>query len=114
LILTWRSPESWWVSFEKSVLAVIAGSQDQASLGIALIRNQVFGGRPHDRGHAIACYEAHVAAVKAEVPPHRLLVHRLGDGWAPLCAHLGVPIPGQPYPSRNRADDFTAAHAARS
>jgi len=29
------------------------------------------------------------------------LVHCLGDGWEPLCAHLGVPVPDQPYPQSN-------------
>ena len=48
-------------------------------------------------------------AVKATVPPERLLVHSLGDGWEPLCAHLGVPVPAQPYPSRNKANDFQNA-----
>ena len=48
-------------------------------------------------------------AVKATVPPERLLVHSLGDGWDPLCAHLGVPVPAQPYPSRNSASDFQDA-----
>jgi Sulfotransferase domain len=37
-----------------------------------------------------------------------LLVPNLGDGWAPLCAHLGVSVPSQPYPSRNSSSDFRA------
>ncbi len=40
------------------------------------------------------------------MPKERLLVHELGDGWEPLCAHLGVAVPSQPYPSRNSASDF--------
>ena len=59
--------------------------------------------------NAIAVYEENVRAVKATVPPDRLLVHNLGDGWEPLCAHLGVPVPAQPYPSRNNASDFQNA-----
>jgi hypothetical protein len=34
------------------------------------------------------------------VPPERLLVHDLGDGREPLCAHLAAPIPNKPYPRR--------------
>jgi hypothetical protein len=108
VILTYRSPESWWASVEKTLLPVFRQSTDPDSLGIALIANQVFGGRPEDRDHAIAVYEANVQAVKATVPPERLLVHNLGDGWEPLCAHLGVNIPDQPYPSRNNAGEFGA------
>ena len=67
---------------------------------------------PGDRDHVIALYEAYVAAVKAAVPAHRLLVHAAADGWEPLCAHLGVPVPDQPYPRRNSTDDFLRMVAA--
>jgi hypothetical protein len=106
VVLTYRSAESWWKSFEQTILKGLQMSTDPKSLGLALIRDQVFGGRVDDREHAIAIYEENVRAVKATVPPERLLVHNLGDGWNPLCAHLGVPVPAQPYPSRNNASDF--------
>ena len=106
VILTARSAEGWWGSFEKTILPVLVGSTDEASLGLALVAKKVFGGRPNDRANAIATYEAHVAAVKSEVSPSRLLVHNLGDGWAPLCAHLAVSVPDQPYPSRNSGKEF--------
>ena len=109
VVLTYRSAESWWKSFEQTIVRGIEKSFEQESLGIALIRDKVFGGRPGDRDNAIAIYEANVNAVKATVPPERLLVHNLGDGWEPLCAHLGVPVPAQPYPSRNNASDFQNA-----
>ncbi|UCI06368.1 sulfotransferase family protein [Mesorhizobium sp. B1-1-8] len=109
VILTWRSPESWWESFQKTILPAIIDSQDQESLGIALVSKQVFDGRPHDRAHAIAVYEANVEAVLKTVPPKRLLIHKLGDGWEPLCAHLGVPVPAEPYPNRNNAREFQSA-----
>jgi hypothetical protein len=110
VVLTWRDPESWWASFAQTILPVLEKSTDPDSLGLSLISAQVFGGRPGDRDHAIARYEANVADVIAEVPPERLLVHRLGDGWEPLCAHLGVPVPEAPYPSRNAKDTFAATH----
>ncbi|RAZ72693.1 sulfotransferase family protein [Mesorhizobium atlanticum] len=109
VILTWRSPESWWESFERTILPAIVGSKDQESLGIALVANQVFGGRPQDRAHAIAVYRDNVEAVLNTVPSERLLVHKLGDGWAPLCSHLGVPVPDEPYPARNSSQEFRAA-----
>ncbi|AZO06543.1 MULTISPECIES: sulfotransferase family protein [unclassified Mesorhizobium] len=109
VILTWRSPESWWESFEKTLLPAIAGSTDQESLGIPLVANQVFGGRPQDRAHAIAVYRDNVEAVLNTVPAGRLLVHKLGDGWAPLCSHLGVPVPEESYPARNTTQEFRSA-----
>lgn len=107
IVLTHRSAESWWSSFEQTILPNIQRSTDSASLGVALIAEKVFGGKPADRSHAIACYEANVCGVRAALPPERLLVLELGDGWAPLCAHLGVPIPAVPYPRRNAASEFS-------
>ena len=109
VILTYRSPESWWASFEKTILAGLRQSTDPASLGLSLIKDKVFGGKPDDRAHVIAIYQANVEKVKATVPKERLLVHELGDGWEPLCALLGVAVPSQPYPSRNTASDFQSA-----
>jgi hypothetical protein len=109
VVLTYRTADSWWKSFEQTILRGIQMSTEPESLGIALVRDKVFSGRPDDRALAIARYEDNVQAVKATVPPERLLVHSLGDGWEPLCAHLGVPVPAQPYPSRNSASDFQNA-----
>ena len=109
VILTWRSPESWWESFQNTILPAIADSKDQDSLGVALVAKQVFGGRPQDRAYAIRVYEANVQAVLNTVPAERLLIHKLGDGWGPLCAHLGVPVPDEPYPARNTTQEFRAA-----
>ena len=109
VILTYRSPESWWASFEETILAGINQSTDQESLGLALISRQVFGGRAHDRAHAIAVDEANVRAVMATVRPGRLLVHRLGDGWDPPCLPPGVPVPDRSYPNRNNTKDFRSA-----
>jgi hypothetical protein len=108
VILTYRSSESWWESFETTILAYIKQASDKDSLVFTLIAEQVFAGRPDDRAHAIATYEVNVTAVKATVPRERLLIHNLGDGWAPLCAHLGVPAPDEPYPDRNSANEIRA------
>ncbi len=106
VILTYRSAESWWKSFEQTILEGLNRSTDPASLGLALIRDKVFSGKPGEQAHALAVYQANVDAVRATVPKDRLLVHELGDGWEPLCAHLGVPVPSLPYPSRNTSNEF--------
>ncbi len=106
VLLTWRSADSWWTSFEQTILQSINGLDDPDALGRILVHDKVFGGRTQDRAHAIATYEANISRVKAVVPKDRLLVHALGDGWEPLCAHLGVPVPDQPYPSNNSAKEF--------
>lgn len=110
VVLTWRSADSWWDSYSRTLLPHFEWATDRESLGVTLVAAQSLQGRPADRAHVIGLYEANVAAVKATVPPERLLIHRLGDGWEPLCAHLGVPVPDQPYPSRNSAAVFRDAH----
>ncbi|MBT8473965.1 MAG: sulfotransferase family protein [Alphaproteobacteria bacterium] len=106
VVLTWRTPESWYASYSKTILPLTQEPHDPDSLGRMLIGEQVFGGRGADPAHAMAVYDANVEAVKATVPADRLLVHELGDGWAPLCAHLGVPVPDIPYPRGNDSDEF--------
>lgn len=110
VVLTWRAPEDWWQSFEKTIVQGIRMSNDPESLGLALVRDKVFGGRADDRAHAIGLYEENIRMVKASIAPERLLVHSLGDGWQPLCAFLGLPVPDQPYPSLNAAKDFQDAN----
>merc|ERR1711879_813903 len=47
----------------------------------------------HDKDSAIAAYEAYMAEVQATIPPERLLVFSVKDGWGPLCEFLGVDAP---------------------
>ena len=49
---------------------------------------------------------AHNDAVKRDVPPERLLVWEVGDGWEPLCEFLGVDIPDTPLPHVNDRETF--------
>jgi len=107
VILTWRTAESWWKSFEKTILPVWQASTEteEDAPGSQLLA-RVFDWEEPTREHCIAVYERNVARVLAEVPPGRLLVHRLGDGWGPLCAHLGVPVPEEPYPTANSTASF--------
>ncbi len=106
VILTWRTPESWWTSFEKTILVAIRQTTDPEALSATLLAEKVFGGRPDDREHAIRTYQRNVEDVEATVPPDRLLIHRLGDGWEPLCRHLGVAVPDTDYPQTNSPEEF--------
>jgi hypothetical protein len=68
-----------------------------------------FTERLDDPSSAIAAYERHNDAVRAGVPPDRLLEWRPGDGWAPICERLGRPVPSEPFPHVNNAEDTRAA-----
>ena len=60
-----------------------------------------FHGRFDERAYAIECFHEHVQRVKETIPPERLLVFEAADGWEPLCAFLGVPVPDGSYPHLN-------------
>jgi len=61
-----------------------------------------FRGEFTDRAKAIAVYEAHLEDVRRSVPVERLLVFNVNEGWAPLCAFLGKPVPENvPFPHLN-------------
>lgn len=59
-----------------------------------------------DAATMMAAYERHNAEVRHSVPPHRLLDWQATDGWAPLCAALGVPVPDMPFPWTNRREEW--------
>jgi Sulfotransferase domain len=62
-----------------------------------------FGGwqQVFDRERTIDSYRAHVEQVRRECPPERLVEWQVAEGWAPLCAALGVPVPEEPMPHLN-------------
>ena len=66
-----------------------------------LIWNGVFEGRFDDAQRAQQIFDEYTAKVRATVPPERLLVFDVREGWAPLCRFLGVPIPPTPFPNVN-------------
>lgn len=106
VILTMRSAESWWKSFEATILKYIQSGDDLNGFAQLLVADQVFQGNPGDRRHAIAVYDRHVDTVLATVSPERLLVHNFEDGWEPLCEWLELPVPDIDYPRGNARQEF--------
>lgn len=106
VLLTMRSAESWWESFEATILQHILSRRHPDGFAQRLVAAQVFDGRPDDKRHAIAMYTRNVEEVIATIEPDRLLIHNLGDGWEPLCKWLDVPVPDCPYPQGNSTDEF--------
>jgi len=66
----------------------------------------VWRGQPHTQATATANFDEWNRRVIASVPADRLLVFRVSDGWAPLCAFLGVPVPAVPFPRVNDTNEF--------
>ncbi len=119
VLLTVREPDAWYASclntiyamYHKPVMRLIRRlfppMQRFMAMNDALIWQGDFGGRFVDRAHAIAVFNQHNAAVQAHVPPERLLVYHVKEGWEPLCRFLDVPVPqGIPFPHLNDSSTF--------
>lgn len=78
-----------------------------------VIWDDTFQGRFTDRDHAIDVFHRHNRRVRDLVDPGRLLVFDVAQGWEPLCAFLGVPVPPEPFPHLNRAAAFQDGLARR-
>ena len=116
VVLTVRDPASWYRS---SIATVWAGApQGQATapgreergakLRAANLREVGFDVLEDPRSEPLttALFERHREQVKHDIPADRLLVFDVDDGWAPLCAFLGVAVPPGPFPRQNSAAEF--------
>lgn len=59
-----------------------------------------------DQDYGIALFERHNEEVQRVVPPERLLVYDVKQGWEPLCRFLEVPVPDKPFPHLNDTVEF--------
>jgi len=97
------SSEEWWSSADKTVWQVMrdikAGQWPEHVEGIHHLMRQR-AGFDEDLAEAAARerYDQHVGEVVEAVPQDRLLVWQPSDGWEPLCARLGLPIPDEDAP----------------
>jgi Sulfotransferase domain len=114
VILTVRDPDAWFDSVQATIAPFVnaRGTHSAphtnaiAELAYALVAANTFDDRISDREHATRVFREHVAAVETEIPPERLLIFDLSDGWAPLCAFLGVAVPDIPFPKTNSSKEF--------
>lgn len=117
LIHTTRSPDTWAVSVSETIFLNQPDNPSQP-LGIKLLLHTLARGMlPMIRGmtsfngdysHAnlVKFFKEYEKHVLAEAPRNKLLVFKATDGWGPLCAHLGLPVPDEPYPNINDAAEF--------
>lgn len=67
-----------------------------------------FGGPLHDRAFMTDAFRKHTQAVLDTIPPERLLVYEVTQGWEPLCDFLGVKVPAELSPAQNSRAEFIA------
>jgi hypothetical protein len=113
LLSTRATPQVWWESASSTIFPSTQREPDDADevwLAQRRMINALFersiGADLTDADAVMAAYEAHNAAVRAEIPPERLFEYQPGDGWAPLCAALGLPEPTEPFPHTNTREEF--------
>ena len=114
VILTVRDPDEWYESLSATIIPLIEGrgtypdpfANALTTMGQKLVNEQVFGGRWQDRAHAISVFNAHTAEVQRTIAKDRLLTLDVSDGWEPLCAFLGVGVPGISFPHLNSSKQF--------
>ena len=107
VVLTIRDPERWYDSIQGTIFSLL---DDQLPAGPRdIIFSRTFNGRLTDRQHCQAVFARHNQAVRETIAPDRLLVFDVKEGWEPLCAFLGVPVPEhEPFPHVN---DTAAFHS---
>ncbi len=104
IILSTRDPERWYASTQETILSPEWWSFAQNSpFGsmCAVTIGRYFDDRIHDKDHVIARYRQHVETVQQSIPEDRLLVFEARQGWDPLCAFIGLPVPDGPFPHAN-------------
>lgn len=122
MILTVRDPDEWFDSVQATIAPFIAshGTNENAhidaiaTMGHKLIVEAIFDNRLSDRAHATAVFNAHIKEVEAGIPAARLLTFDVREGWGPLCAFLGVPVPAISFPKLNSSRQFVDNWDARN
>lgn len=119
VVLATRDPESWYQSMMDTVM-FMAYVCEQCPIGIRVLRlispkdvrdftpivySSAFG-NDLSKDNMIKRYLEHIESVKKNCPSGKLFVFDVKEGWGPLCAFLGRPIPAVPYPHVNDTESF--------
>jgi hypothetical protein len=125
VLLSVREPEAWERSMRETVWAVRHGeslirllSSAQAHVSpswqgfldmidrLIWQGNGTFASAHAEPGQLISAMQRHNAEVQRVVPPERLLVWSVTEGWEPLCEFLELPVPDEPFPHVNDRSEF--------
>ena len=125
VILTVRDSERWYESARTTIYGIQkTATSPPFSLGALFVPRMkrmkraalmaadlawgdMFDGKFEDRRHAIEVFERWNEEVKERVPPDKLLVYEVKEGWGSLCEFLEVEVPkDKPFPHLNDAETF--------
>jgi hypothetical protein len=127
VILVERDVETWYASMEAiwtttwgwrafliiHVIGRLKGLQGGLTIRKIMLGFYEAGNVGEMRHNARERYRSHYAEVRAAAPEGHLLEYKVEDGWGPLCAFLGKPVPEMPFPHANKRKDHVARVAAR-
>ncbi len=126
VLLSVREGQAWERSFRETIWTMCFGESLMPLLSrargevdprwrryLALVDRMFWGAQGtfaagHSPAELIEQMVAHNEQVEQTVPPERLLVWEVTDGWEPLCEFLGVDVPDGPLPHANDRDTFLA------
>ena len=125
VVLTIRDPEPWYESMRATIHQLrkltngplprwaftlaeifVPGPTGVARLADQLVWEDVFDGHFENRAYATEVYETSNEEVRRRVPPERLLVFDVREGWKPLCEFLDVGVPDKPFPHLNETKEM--------
>jgi hypothetical protein len=108
VILTVRDPESWYRSTQATIFArpMPENADDPWGRMVGKVIGRLFDHRMRDHDRLIAEFNRHNDEVRRAISADRLLVYEIAEGWAPLCAFLGVDVPDGPMPKANTTEEF--------
>jgi hypothetical protein len=116
VILTVRDADSWFESVTETIFSPkMQGSLAGSPVGAMMqgVIFDAFGGRVNDRAFMTDWFVRRNQSVVDALPRDRLLVFSPKEGWNPLCAFLGVPVPEAPFPRVNSRDELNQATSER-
>lgn len=117
VILVERDFDRWYESLEKTLYVIFCLSdppteprvrkvydfcKSEVNMGGIFKDKESF----QDKEKVRSVYEKHNEWVKTNIPAHKLLIMKLGEGWERLCQFLGKPVPDIPFPHANSTDEF--------
>lgn len=123
VILLLREDEAWFESYGRMYRAIsFLGTRlwflPRCHAVHGMIASSTFSilgpGLPEHKQKVLAARQELYDTVRSLVPPERLLEFDVRQGWEPLCAFLGEPIPAEPFPWANRKQGAIKRAMARA
>ncbi|KAF8586163.1 hypothetical protein K439DRAFT_978169 [Ramaria rubella] len=115
-ILTTRDPEKWEKSVKNTIMRIpemMRNKPERSLLEERLVQwHEVYMHGKYHRGRLFTHTQQelldHNERVKSIIPPEKLLIYEVGEGWDRLVEYLEVSKPSVPFPRVNDTAEFQA------